>query len=192
MKKALACLMMMFGPVTGWAGGGIDLSLSSEAASLDVLLNPQGSLSVGGTTELSLGVLTNETGDNIFHGTLLARGVRTSVEGQYNLGAGMRLVGGDLDVDETVGALALGFQASVLIAPSKFNPMDFIMEGFYAPKISSFTDAEEYTSVGVKLQIDVVPQARAYLGYRRVTFDTNDFSNVIVDKSVHAGLSIRF
>lgn len=192
MKRVLLCVVLMFSSSGSWAGGGIDLSLSSEAASLSILLNPGGVLSAGGTTELTIGGIVNEKGDNLYQATLLARGVRQSQGGQYNIGAGMRLIGGDLDVDETVGALALGFQASILLAPSKFNPMDLIIEAFFAPSISSFTDAEEYSEIGARLQIDVVPQARAYIGYRRLAFDTEDFNNVTVDKSVHAGLSIRF
>lgn len=189
MKKVLAGLMIFFGSVNSWAAGGLDLSLSSASANLAVLLSP---LRPGGGAEFSLGYLTNETGDNILNATMLARGVRQTETGQYKIGAGFKLVGGNLVVDETVGALAIGFQASLLLVPSEFNPLDFIVEGFYAPGISSFTDAVEYTEVGARIQIDVIPQARMYLGYRRMTWETNDFGNVTVDRAMHVGLSISF
>jgi len=202
-KKIWVLLVCLLGSTNSYAGGGIDLALSGEAASLNILLNPRGGLGGNGTTELTFGFITNEVGDNIFNATLLARGVRTSHEGQYNLGAGIRIVGGefdrdsndedvDIDVDETVSALSLGFEASILIAPSNFNPVDLILEAFFAPSISSFADAEEFSEIGARFQVDVVPQARAYVGYRRMAFDTDDYSNLVVDKSVHVGIGIRF
>lgn len=170
--------------------GGLDLALSNETAHLSVLLNPY-ELYQGGS-ELALGAFVNELGDNLVHATLLARGVQTLSNSQYKLGAGMKAIGGNLEVDETVGALALGFQAVMLLSSSQYNPVDFTIEGFYAPSITSFSDSDEYTEFSARLQIEVIPQARAYLGYRRITFDTNDFGEQQLDRSVHLGLNITF
>ena len=170
--------------------GGLDLALSNETAHLSVLLNPY-ELYQGGS-ELALGAFVNEVGDNLLHATLLARGVQTLENSQYKLGAGIKAIGGDLDIDETVGALALGFQASMLLSSSRFNPVDLTIEGFYAPSITSFSDSTKFSEVAARLQIEVIPQARAYLGYRRITFQTNDFGEQQLDRSVHLGLNITF
>lgn len=197
MKKLLVFLGCLIGSVNSWAAGGLDLALSSEAASLYVLFHPGGHPRAGGTTEISLGAVTNELGDNVYNGTFFARGVGYSSRGQYNIGAGVRLVGGELDndniaEDKSVSALALGFQAAILLVPSAYNPVDLIVEGFYAPSISSFDDAEEYTEASARLQIDIVPQARAFIGYRRMAFEIENAINMTIDKSAHIGLSIRF
>ena len=97
----------------------------------------------------------------------------------------------DVTESESVGALALGFQAGMVI-PSSYNPVELSFEGFYAPSITSFSDAERFGELTARLQVEVMPRARAYVGYRRMLFDTNDADNVRLDRNVHFGLSISF
>lgn len=181
---------------------GIDLALGDDTANIFVILNPfspTANLPIRGIrnraprgSELALGGFINEAGDNLIHATLLAKGVNRSGGTQYKLGAGMKLVGGDLEVDESVSALALGFQASVLLANTNTNPIDFTVEGFYAPGITSFSDALSYTELAARLQVEIIGQARAYIGYRRLTFETNDFGDQRLDRGMHIGLNITF
>jgi len=192
MKRAIAGLLLLGTGIS--QAGGLDLSLSNETANLAIYLSagsryvPQ---SVGGT-QVSIGVFTNEIGDNLIHGTIMALGVRQSPASQYKLGAGIKVVAGDLDIGESVGALALGFQSAILLLASSSNPVDVIVEGFYAPSISSFNNAENYTELSTRLQIEVIPRALAFVGYRRILFDTDKYTELTVDRSVHVGLSIRF
>lgn len=188
---AMAGLLLAFGASAPDAhAGGIDLALGNDTANLSLLLNPY-QLYQGGS-ELAVGGFVNELGDNLVHATLLARGVQTTRSNQYKLGAGIKAIGGELEIDETVGALALGFQAVLLLSSSRYNPIDFTIEGFHAPSITSFSDADSFTEMAARLQIEVIPQARAYLGYRRMTFESNDFGDVQLDRSVHLGLNITF
>ncbi|MBX2838981.1 MAG: YfaZ family protein [Gammaproteobacteria bacterium] len=189
---ALAMLSM------GAQATGLELALSNKTANLALLINPY-QFKMGGGSELALGGFINEDGDNLAHATLMARGYRQTVRSQYNLGAGMKLVAGDLDVDtqgisdsESVGALALGFQMGVLLNPSRLNPVELTFEGFLAPKITSFADAESFSELGARLQVEVIPQAKAYVGYRRMKFDTNDYDNVNLDQSIHLGIKLTF
>jgi len=181
---------------------GLDLALSHETAYLFLTLNPfspradvspRNPMRIAPRgSELSVGAFINETGDNLLHATIMAKGVNISNGTQYKLGAGMKIVGGDLEIDETVSALALGFQASVLLGYADTNPLDFTVEAFFAPSITSFSDAEQYAELAARLQIEVIGQARAYLGYRRMSFDTNDFGEQRLDRGVHLGLNITF
>ncbi len=205
MKKLLAsaALLIAVGPV--WAGG-VDLALSNETANLNVTLNrdpfyaEQGRTQDGGA-EIAVGGFISEVGDKLVHATLLARGTRQTVKSQYQISAGMKLVGGRVEVgddrdnssdSETVGALALGFQVGFLLHPSEQNPVELSVEGFFAPNITSFSDAERYGEISVKLQVEIMPRARAYIGYRRMRFDTNDYENIQLDRSAHVGLNISF
>lgn len=205
MRRILAGLALLIGSSPTWAVG-LDLALSNETANLMVTLNrdpfysDQYSNRDGGA-EIALGGFISEKGDSLLHATLLARGIRQSVSSQYQISAGMKLVGGEIVFDdgvsaesetETVGALALGFQAGLLLQPSNYNPVELSFEGFFAPSITSFTDAERYGEVSARLQVEIMPRARAYIGYRRMRFDTNDFENVRLDRSAHFGLSISF
>jgi hypothetical protein len=205
MKKILACaaLLICVSPVRA---GGLDLALSNQTANLSVTLNRAPFISdqvnsQEGGTEVAVGGFISEAGDNLLHATLLARGIRQSVNSQYQISAGMKLVGGEIEIgadrsviqqSETVGALALGFQAGLLLQPSNYNPVELSFEGFFAPSVTSFSDAERYGEISARLQVEIMPRARAYIGYRRMRFDTNDFDNVRLDRSAHVGLSISF
>jgi len=205
MKKLAIAAFLLIVPMSSWAGS-IDLSLSNQTANLqylfneDVLYPEQTSVKAGGS-ELSLGLFFNENSENLVYGTLFARGYRQAAGTQYQVSAGMRLLGGNIsiedeeqgrDEEESIGALALGFQAGLLLIPGKYNPVDITFEGFYAPSITSFSDAERYGQVSVKLQVEIMPRARAYIGYRRIRFDTNDYADITLDRSAHFGLNLSF
>lgn len=206
MKKLVAAAILLVAPVSVWAGS-IDLSLSDETANLVYQfntdpLNRENLTSGNGGSELSVGIFFNEAGDNVAHGTLLARGYRQTASSLYQISAGMRLVGGEIVIvdeqspaheeSETIGALALGFQAGMLLKSGNYNPVDLTFEGFYAPSITSFGEAERYGELGVKLQVEVMPRARAYIGYRRIRFDTADVEKLTLDRSAHIGINISF
>lgn len=206
MKKYLVGMALLVGAGPLWAGG-IDLALSNETANLSVVLNrdpfysTQDARTQDGGAEIAVGGFISEVGDNLVHATLLARGVRQTLNSQYHISAGMKLIGGEIETgvdrenstdSETVGALALGFQAGLLLQQSAYNPVELSFEGFFAPNITSFSDAERYGEVSVRLQVEIMPRARAYVGYRRMRFDTNDYDNVQLDRSAHFGLNISF
>lgn len=180
---------------------GLDLALSNETANLAVLFNPYQFRS-GGGSELVLGGFVNETGDNLLYATLMARGKRQSGKSVYSLGAGFRALFGELEIgeelavdgedSERVGAIGIGIQAGVLLTSSRHTPVELIGEAFMAPSITSFSDADQYTEFGARLQVEVIPQARAYLGFRRLSFDTNDFDGVQLDSGFHLGLNVSF
>jgi len=201
MRTALASIALLLGTIGMAEASGLDLALSNETANIAVLLNPT-PLNGGGGSELSVGGFISESGDNILHASLMARGYRQSATSQYNLAAGVKAVGGRVEIDENrvidgidserVAALALGLQAGLLLASSQYNPLELSFEGFYAPSITSFSEATSYSEVSARLQVEVIPQARAYVGYRRLRFDTNNFNNVRLDRSIHVGLKITF
>lgn len=199
MKKVIAGVCLMIGSF-GADAGGLDLALSNETANLQFLLNPY-QFYQGGGSELAVGGFISEQGDKLAHATLMARGYRQANGQQYSVGAGMKAIGGDVSIpatateaetDESVGAIALGFQVGMLLASSEHNPIELAFEGFVAPSITSFSDAERYSEVGARIQVDVIPQARAYLGYRRMRFDTNEYNDVRVDRSLHIGIKLSF
>lgn len=205
MKKLIAsvALLIAAGPV---CAGALDLSLSNETANLSVTLNRDPFYSnrdraQDGGAEIAVGGFISEVGDKLLHATLLARGIRQTARSQYQISAGMKLVGGRIEAGddreessdtETVGALALGFQVGLLLQPSEQNPVELSVEGYYAPNITSFSDAERYGEVSAKLQVEIMPRARAYIGYRRMRFDTNDYEKIRLDRSAHVGLNISF
>lgn len=211
MNKPLAGLApLLAGPMIALASvpaaaGGLDLALSDETANIAVLLNAR-RISDGEGSELTVGGFINETGDSLVHASLMARGRSQLPRSQYLLAAGFKVIGGEVEIDderlpaeaattaessERVGAVALGFQAGLLLSPSR-NPVEVSLEGFVAPSITSFSDAERFSELVARLQVEIIPQASAYVGFRRMRFDTEDYEGIRVDDSGHVGLKISF
>ena len=206
MKKLITMAVLLIAPVSvSWASA-LDLSLSDQSANLVYVLsedplNRNRTRFGNGGTELGLGVFLNENDDNLYHVSLTARGYQTGRTSQYQFGAAVKLVGGDFtatdeitaeEQNQTAGAFALGFQFGLLIKPRIFNPVDFTVGGFYAPSITSFADAERYTELTARLQLEIIPSARAFVGYRFIRIDTEDFTNTRLDRNAHFGVSFSF
>jgi hypothetical protein len=202
----LGTILIFFLAPFGVNASGIDLALSNETAYLsfffdsDPLYAGQVRTRDGGS-ELAIGAFISEDDDHLLHANLLARGYKAANASVYQISAGMKLLGGDIEVDEdiapnqesqSVGALALGFQAGLVLIPSTYNPVELSFEGYYAPSITSFSDAERYTEISARLQIDITTRARAYVGYRRMEFDTEGFEDITIDRSAHFGLVLLF
>ena len=204
MNKALAGLSLLLGIACvspAVRAGGIDLALSNETANLALLLNPH-RFRTGNGAELTLGGFISEDDDRLVHASLMAKGKQRTRTSMYSLAAGVKAIGGDVAIeservlpgaedDERVGALALGFEFGIINASPR-NPVEFKLGAFFAPSISSFSDAEEFSEFTARLQIEVIPTASAYVGYRRMGFDTNDYDDVRLDRSVHIGLEIVY
>ena len=206
MKNAFSGIVLLLGTgglLSEAHAGGIDLALSDETANVAVLLNPGEFYRVDGS-ELAIGGFISEEDDRLAHVSLMARGYRQSATSQYSLAAGIKAVVGEVAIDEErvaqkggddaekVGAVGLGLQAGFLVAASRYNPMELTFGAFYAPSITSFSDAEQFTELTARLEIEVIPQASAYVGYRRMGFDTNDYDDVRLDRAVHIGLKIVY
>lgn len=202
MKKALLGLCLLFGS-SGVHAYGLDFALSNETANVDLLLNPLSLYERIDGAGLAVGGFVSEDGDSLVHGTLMARGYRQTETTLYNLGVGIKAIAGDIDIpdeavlpsaegdSESVSAVAMGLQFGTYLT-TKNNPVELRFAGFMAPSITSFSDAERYTEFNVRLQVGVIPSANAYVGYRRMRFDTNDYNNVRLDRSIHLGINLTF
>ncbi len=189
MKKLLLAIIL-FVCVSTTQAAGLDLALSDESANLQLLINPYGLAS--GNSEIAMGGLINDVDDVLFFASIMARGPRQSETAFYTLGAGIKIYGGNLDLDQSIGALAIGARVGILVVPHRINPVDFVVEGYFAPKITSAGDTEKLWEISGKFQLEIVPSARVYLGYRLIKADTKDFGKVELDDNVHLGLNISF
>ncbi len=200
MKRLLAGLVLISASA-GAQAAGLDLALGSETANVQFLFNPY-QIETGSGSELAIGAFVNEGSDVIVSGTLMASGLRQTDISQYNLGAAVKILGAQIDIDEadvvagedaqTLGALALGFKFGVLLNPSRTAPVEAGLEGYYAPNITSFSDAQNYFELAARLQMDIIPQAKAYVGYRRIRADTRLYDSLELDGSLHVGIRLTF
>ncbi|MDO6460872.1 YfaZ family outer membrane protein [Granulosicoccaceae sp. 1_MG-2023] len=191
MKKILAALFLLAAANHAQAAtASLDLALSNESANLAVDFTPPGA--VAASTVANLGGIYNENHDLIFFGTLMARGSREFDRNYVTLGAGLKAYGGSVDeLDQSVGALAIGGELGVVLVPSA-NPIDMLLQGFVAPSITTFGDTEKLVEFSAKLRVEIVRSARAYVGYRLMQVDTEDYDDIEIDDNIHVGINIDF
>ena len=172
---------------------GLDLRLADETA--EVLYLTESSTFGYGGADVGLGVLFNENDDYMFSGSAMVTGHSAGNNRSLQFGVGGKLALALLDdrgpgFDEEFGALAVGGQIRYVIPSS--TPVAFLAEGFIAPKIVSFSGAEQYTEYRFAVELEVTPSARAYLGYRNITFDLEGGPEVELDDDPHIGIRIEF
>jgi hypothetical protein len=165
-----------------------ELALSKDSAAIDIL-NDSNVIGTGGA-ELSIGALYNEADDILGHIGLLVRGVPAG-EQPFSFGLGGRLYFAALDKpDASVGALALGAGGRYLI-PGNI-PMAVGGDLYYAPGITTFSDADDLLDIKIRFEADVLPSATAFIGYRNVVTSLEDGPNYDIDENVHLGIRILF
>ena len=167
---------------------GLDISLSDETANI-VYLTDSGSFGYGGA-DIGFGVFFNEEDDFLAHANLLVTSNPLSGN-NFQFGVGTKAYLGTVDqVDEDVAAIAIGGLARYVI-PAQ-TPMAFSLEGYWAPDITSFSDAEGVQELTARFEIEVLPSTRGYIGYRLLEPELEDAGDVEIDDEIHLGIRITF
>ena len=188
-KHTLAALLLIGSSTTVHATG-LDISLSDDTASI-VYLTDSSSFGYGGA-DVGYGVFFNENDDFILNANFLVIGKPATSEQPLQLGVGAKAYLGEFDRSNLdLGALAIGGQIRYII-PSSLAPMAVTLEGYYAPKVTSFGDAENVTEVLLRYEFEIVPSTRAYIGYRNLEADFDVVDNVEFDDEVHLGIRFNF
>lgn len=112
----------------------------------------------------------------------------------FSVGVGVKglvaKVTGDTPFVNRTSAIALG--GLVRYSPPATQRLGIVGELYLSPNIVTFGDANRYVESNVRVEYEVIPQAVAYVGYRRIEFGLNNRPNVILDEGVNLGVRISF
>ncbi len=167
--------------------GALDINLSDNSAQI------QYSSSMGrdslGKTEFHTGFIYTDQ-DNLFGdaGILVKNDVGTGFPG-VTVGMGFKGVMATIDNSDAL-ALALGTQ--VRFSPSAASRFGIAGQFYFAPNIVTFRDADRFIETGVRLEYEILPQAVAYLGYRKIKFGLEVGPDAVLDEGAHVGVKIAF
>ena len=168
---------------------GIDLKLADEMAEI-TYLSESSTFGYGGA-DLGFGLLFNEADDVQFKAEMMVTGNPAGNNKALQFGVGGKLIFTSLDiVDEEVGAIAIAGQIRYVIPSS--TPIAFLASAHYAPGITSFSGAEQYTEFRFAIELEVTPSARAYLGYRKIKYDFEGGGEFELDDAAHVGIKFEF
>ena len=171
---------------------GFDLRLANEAAEV-IYLTESSTFGYGGA-DIGMGLLFNEGDDFMVSGSAMVTGHSAGNNRPLQFGIGIKLAMISIDqvvINEDVGAVAIGAQVRYLF-PSA-TPVALLAEGFIAPKVVSFSGAEQYREYRFALELEVTPSARAYIGYRQIEVELeNSNQDIEIDDHAHLGIKIEF
>ena len=180
------CLMLL--PCLSQAND-LEAALTSETAQFT--FRSDSSLIGWGGSELGLGFFYNDADDVIGQVSLMQRR-QSSEQNPLTLGVGVRAYLGHLDrVDQDVVAIAIGGEVRYTFPGTM--PKSIYLNGHFAPKITSFSKAEEVYDYNLGFQIEVLPQTTAFAGIRHLEVDLdNGTSQELDDDHIHLGIRMTF
>lgn len=186
-KLCLFCAAVVFGSPA--YGAGFDLSLSDETA-YPRFLTDSSSLGYGGA-DIGAGAFFNEEDDWLLTGNMLVTNNPGS-DNPWQFGAGAKAYYGEVDTfDDDVGALAIGGLVRYTV-PAE-TPIGLVAEGYAAPGITSFGEADDFHELNLRAEVEIVPSTRAYVGYRWLESDLDgpgrDYE---LDDNIHVGIRVFF
>jgi len=194
MLKKIAAILAIATVATQANARGFDLRLADKTAEI-LYLTESSTFGYGGA-DVGMGVFFNEANDLMFSGAVMVTGNSAGNNRALTFGAGAKAVFALLDdrnntlADDNMGALAIGGQVRYVVPSS--TPVAFLAEGFIAPSIVSFSGADQYTEYRFAIELEVTPSARAYIGYRNITFDLETGGEIELDDDPHIGVRIEF
>lgn len=89
-------------------------------------------------------------------------------------------------------ARALAIGGLVRFSPLTDTRFGITGLAYLSPNIVTFGAADRFVETGVRLDYEVIPQAVAYIGYRKIKFALKLGSDVTLDEGVHVGVRISF
>lgn len=186
-RSLIGCLLLL--PGLSLAND-FEAALTSETAQFT--FRSDSSLIGWGGSELGFGLFYNDVDDYVGQISLMQRR-QASQETPLTLGVGVRAYLGELDTpDQGIVAVAIGGEIRYTIPGTM--PMSAYLAGHFAPKITSFSDTEEVYDYNLGFQIEVLPQTKAFIGYRHLEVELDDFSRgyEMDDDRIHLGIRLTF
>lgn len=192
LRKALITIAALL-PASNVLSAGLDLKLSSETAEV-TFLTQNATFGYGGA-DIGIGLFINERDDVLVNGSIVVSGSGTGDVRALHFGVGGKVYGGRLDLGPNVpnpsgGAIAIGGNLRYVFPSS--TPIAILLEGFWAPSVTSFSDFDGIVEYRVALELEVTPSARAYIGYRRLEVELDTGFIDILDDNAHIGVRFEF
>ena len=166
-----------------------EAALSKETAQFT--FRSDSSLIGWGGADLGLGFFYNDESDFVGQASLVQMR-QPSEETPLTFGVGVKAYLGHLDdVDQDVVAFAVGGEVRYTIPGTM--PMAVYGRVFFAPEITSFSDAEGLLDYTIGFQIEALPQTIAFVGLRHFEADTDrESSYELDDDNIHIGVRLTF
>jgi YfaZ precursor len=181
-----ASLIVLSGTVSADA---IDINLRDTAAQLQYIAPMAGSTL--GKADFHAGVVytqnTNMLGDI---GLLVKDDIGGNAPG-VSAGVGVKLVAARVTTAR-LNASALTVGGMLRYSPPSERRLGVVGEVYLSPTILTFGHATHYLESNVRVEYEVIPQALAYLSYRKMEFNMKLLGSTTFDQGFNLGMKLAF
>ncbi len=165
-----------------------ELAFSEDAANVEVVTESE-SFGFSGA-DLSAGVFYNDDDDYAITAGLLVDGTPAGNQ-PYTFGLGGKFYYINMDTpDVRMTAIALGAGVKYHI-PAKM-PMAIGGDVYFVPSIAAFGDGDGLLDFRIRFEVDVLPNATAFVGYRNFEIDLEKAGDQELDDNPHLGIRFQF
>ncbi len=189
MLKKLTYVFLLLSVSSHANSRGIDLKLANEMAEFNYLTESS-TFGYGGA-DIGLGFMFTEDDDVQFSGNFMISGNPAGNNRAIQFGVGGKLMVASIDAtNDELGALAIGGQFRYVVPAA--TPVAFVASAYFAPGITSFSGADQYSEFSAAVELEVTPSARAYLGYRNMEYEFENGGEFELDDHMHIGIKFDF
>lgn len=165
----------------------VDINLRDSSVQLQYIA-PMGRDTLG-SSELHAGLLYADNNDRFGDFGILVKGAMGDRSSGATAGVGLKGLLATVN-GNSVTALALGGQ--VRFSLPAVARAGLVGQLYFSPNIVTYRDAERFAEAVARLEYEIIPQATAYLGYRRISFDFVNNTDAVLDTGFHAGVRMSF
>lgn len=165
----------------------VDINLRDDSVQLQYIA-PVGRDTLG-TSELHAGFLYTKKNDRLGEFGLVVKEAERGSNSGITAGIGLKGLVASVNGDDAI-ALALGGRVRFSLPPA--TRLGIVGQLYFSPNIATYRDAERFTEASARLEYEVIPQAVAYIGYRRISFALNAKPDAVLDTGFHAGVRMSF
>lgn len=188
MSKKYWLPIMLFTSVNSAQAFDLEIALSGDTANIELLTESE-SLGFSGS-DLSAGLFFNDNDDFSLTAGVLVDGTPAGDQPlTFGLGGKIYYISVD-DLNAESTALALGVGVKYHIPASM--PVAIGGDAYFAPDITAFGDSEGLMDIRLKLEVGILPNAAAFVGYRQFEVDVKNGGDYELDDNAHAGISFQF
>ena len=170
-KQILATVLLASSFTVGAAG--IDVGLSNTSARF-AYLTESGALGYAGA-DVGYSFFYNDEGDNMLGARILVVGNAVGAQRAFQYGFGMQANLGKLNAGGRTYVSAIGIGGTLRYLFPSQNPIGLTLEAFTSPLITSFSGTTKISNADIRLDLEVIPNTRGYVGYRVMEIKHNDF-----------------
>jgi len=187
-KSFLVLLLMM--AVSQSRAAGFEFRVAQETAEVSYLY--KSSTFGKGGSDVTWSYLFNENKDKMVSASYLISGNGAGSKRALQFGVGVKAFAADIGGAADVQGGGLGIGGLLRYVFSSSTPVAILVEAYTVPKITSFGETNNFSETRFALELEVAPNARAYIGYKAVSFEDDTKAKYEVDDSTHVGVRLSY